>query len=435
MVMPIYDEIINSRLQTLDPEWVAEREQRDAQGLYPKTRVISEVSPHPIRKNAPDGKASYFEGLCYTFLVNVPKFPGLDIMGDGSPVLTMAAPVRTRHFHDLVECDRLLFVGDPSGEEWHQPVRVPLARCAPMAVPALGPDTLILRGFDGDDDSGTHAFCRSDDRGNTWGEPMPVPHLPDGREPFTDLAYQPLVEGTDMTFGFYVEAFAGPGPEPMGGQSLLRTYHADTNQWDDPMFLPQEWRTSESSVVRAKNGDLVACLRTHLTDIPSPHDGWRAISTTWSSDNGKTWAEPRAFFRFGRVHANMTVIPDGRLVMTHAARIGELDGRIYRGYEAVVSDDNGRTWDWEGRYILYRSNDPTMHSPRTVVLKDGRLLTCFMHHITCTWTDMPERLPYDWTSEIGLPAETSPKINNANAGANLLLLGQISAVIWRLNRP
>lgn len=431
--MPIFDQAINSKLQTLDPAWVDEREKRDAQGLYPKTRVISEVSPHPIRKNSAEGKPAYFEGLTYTFLVNVPKFPGLDIMADGSPVLTMTAPVRTRHFHDLVACDRLLFVGAATGEAWHQPVRVPLSRCAPMAVPALGPDALILRGFDGDDDSGTHAFCRSDDRGKTWGACTPVESLPDGREPLTDLAYQPLVEGADMTFGFYAERADRSDGSPMGGQSLLRTYHADTGTWDEPRFFPDHWRTSEASVVRAQNGDLVACLRTHLDDIPSPHDGWRAISTTWSSDNGRTWAEPRAFFRFGRVHANMTPLADGRLIMTHAARIGELDGRIYRGYEAVVSSDHGRTWDWEGRYILYRSNDPTMHSPRTVVLNDGRLLTCFMHHITCSWTDMRERLPYDWTSEIGLPPEQSPRIGNPDAGANLLLLGQISAVIWGLD--
>ncbi len=430
--MPIFDEAFNSRLQTLDPEWVDEREQRDAQGLYPKTRIISEVSPHPIRRNRDQGRPDYFEGLTYTFLVNLPKFPGLDIMGDGSPVLTMTAPVRTRDLHDLHACDRLLFVGDPSGEDWHPPHRVPLSRCAPMAVPALGPDTLILRGYRGDDDSHTHSLCRSDDRGKTWGECSAVGHLPDGRELYTDLAYQPLVEGTEMTFGFYVEGSTQPETEPMGGQSLLRTYHADTETWDEPRLLPKAWRTSESSVVRAKNGDLVACLRTHLVDIPSPHDGWRAISTTWSSDNGETWAEPQAFFRFGRVHANITVVPDGRLIMTHAARIGELDGRIYRGYEAVVSTDHGRTWDWLNRYIIYRSNDPSMHSPRTVVLNDGRLLTCFMHHITCSWTDLPERLPHYWTSEIGLSPEQRPMISNPNAGANFIGLGQISAVIWNL---
>ena len=163
-------------------------------------------------------------------------------------------------------------------------------------------------------------------------------------------------------------------------------------------------------------------------------DGWRAISTTWSSDNGKTWAEPQAFFRFGRVHANITPLADGRLVMTHAARIGELDGRKYRRYEAAVSSDNGRTWDWEERDILYRSNDPTMHSPRTVVLNDGRLLTSFMHHITRSRTDMPERSPFNWTNEIGLSSEKSPGISNRNAPANLLLMGQISAVIWSLDR-
>ena len=47
---------------------------------------------------------------------------------------------------------------------------------------------------------------------------------------------------------------------------------------------------------------------------------------------------------------------------------------------------------------------------------------------------MPERLPYDWTHEIGLPPGQSPHINNRNAGANHLLAGQISAVIWDLDQ-
>ena len=47
---------------------------------------------------------------------------------------------------------------------------------------------------------------------------------------------------------------------------------------------------------------------------------------------------------------------------------------------------------------------------------------------------MPERLPYDWTNEIGLPPDKSPGINNPRAGANLLLAGQISAVIWNLDQ-
>ena len=33
--------------------------------------------------------------------------------------------------------------------------------------------------------------------------------------------------------------------------------------------------------------------------------------------------------------------------------------------------------------------DPTMHSPRTIVPDDGRFLTCFMHHVTYSWVNIP----------------------------------------------
>ena len=58
------------------------------------------------------------------------------------------------------------------------------------------------------------------------------------------------------------------------------------------------------------------------------------------------------------------LLKDGRLLLTYAARMGELDGRIYHGIEAVVSRDHGRTWDWDSRFILFRwAMHQTMHSP------------------------------------------------------------------------
>ena len=73
--------------------------------------------------------------------------------------------------------------------------------------------------------------------------------------------------------------------------------------------------------------------------------------------------------------------------MTYAARIGELEGRLYHGHEAVFSHDNGRTWDWEHRYILFRGTDGAQHSPQSVLLSDGRVLTVMMHPVSFTWKD------------------------------------------------
>ena len=200
------------------------------------------------------------------------------------------------------------------------------------------------------------------------------------------------------------------------------TYRADLNEWEEPVFLPEDWYTSECSVVRAANGDLVVALRHKEPDVPAENDGWRNIVTSYSSDEGKTWAQPQAFFRFGRVHANITVLPDGRLLMTHAARIGELDQRIYGGVEAVLSYDNGRTWDWDGRYILFRC--PQGHkifNPRTVVLQDGRLMTAIYNYTSYTWSDLKkEAAPEGWYENLGLPY------------ANYIGLGNVYIVLWNL---
>jgi len=437
--MPVrYDEESNGRLQTLDPHEVSRFVHRDQLRLHPQKRLITEVYPHPIRKNSRSGQHDYFEGLIYRFLANLPESQGLDLMGDGVPVITMTSPMRNRDFSDRSEYDSLLFTGDPSGEAWHQPAkRTPFVYCAPMAVPALGPDTIIARGvylvekdehltYSPDDGKCIFAYCRSDDRGATWGDIVPQACLDDGRDVAADLCHQPLVEGTKLTFGFATSRKTSvEGDYDNGrlkGQSLLRTYHADTNEWDDPVFLPEDWYTSECSVARAKNGDLVVALRHKDPSVPSVNDGWRNIVTSYSSDNGRSWAEAQAHFLFGRVHANIISLPDGRLVMTHAARIGELDKRIYGGVEAVVSYDNGRTWDWDGRYILFRCPQAyKLFNPRTVLLRDGRLMTAIYNYTSYTWSDLKkEDVPGGWNRFLGLPA------------ANYVGLGNVNVVLWEL---
>ena len=54
-----------------------------------------------------------------------------------------------------------------------------------------------------------------------------------------------------------------------------------------------------------------------------------SILTTRSMDDGKTWATPDAHELHGHVHHNLLTLPDGRILMTCAARLGELDGRLY----------------------------------------------------------------------------------------------------------
>jgi hypothetical protein len=79
-----------------------------------------------------------------------------------------------------------------------------------------------------------------------------------------------------------------------------------------------------------------------------------------------------------------------RLLLTYAVRHGELDGKVYHGIEAVLSDTDGRTWQWSTRFYLFRWHmHESMHSCQSVQLEDGRILTVFFYHY-----DAPNHGPF-----------------------------------------
>ena len=94
----------------------------------------------------------------------------------------------------------------------------------------------------------------------------------------------------------------------------------------------------------------------------------------------------QVYLNNGKVHSDLITLPNGDILLTYAVRIGELDGEKYQGIEAVLSHDNGKTWDWQNRFYLFRWNMmPAMHSPQTVLLPDGRLFTVYLYHYDASW--------------------------------------------------
>lgn len=392
-----------NHIQTLPLERVVADQTTDESGRFFKDRVISTISSSVIRRDGPEGP-DYQEALGYSFLVNNCKFPGLMRMDDGTLVLTLSAslkppdgaparpmPDASMHIRDeaLRDAGLILFSKD-EGMSWTSPRRIHLQRCTPIN---LGGKKLMLRGYPlgRDDDSDKQSLSFSDDAGESFGPLIPVPNLTDGRPMYTDVSLNPLVENGKVTFLFYtpvkIEELRRQG---ITGQSLLRRFDPQTSQWGEPHLFPTSWRTSEGSLARAKDGGLVAAFRTYRPGVPAPTDHWRGILTCRSMDDGRTWSEPAIHFRYGHHHQSLRRLVDGRILMTYAARIGELDGRTYHGVEAVVSRDHGVTWDWDNRYILFRASDQGMHSPQSVQLHDGRILTVLMHSTDYSWSDYPD---------------------------------------------
>ena len=200
----------------------------------------------------------------------------------------------------------------------------------------------------------------------TWSEPESVPPLPDGRTVITDVSPNMLIEGPEIYFLFMVDDTTNE----WGSCTVLRRYNHEEHSWGEPsVFGDEEWRgfalTSEASLVRAANGNLVASFRSGRKGPSNlPADKWRGIVTATSADNGVSWSWPKVHSLYAHVHSSLCRLPDGRLLLTYAARVGEIDGVLYHGHECVVSHTHGETWDWEHRFVVFRGVDGAQVRPR-----------------------------------------------------------------------
>ena len=156
--------------------------------------------------------------------------------------------------------------------------------------------------------------------------------------------------------------------------------------------VPQWEGLNEIALARAKNENLVAAGRTDPTDkfVEKGLDHYDGMVVSISQDEGCTWSEPDRLYEWGHHHPSMVVLPSGDIVMSYVARKGYVDtpeGYPQFGVEAVVSHNNGKTWDLDHRYIFatWAGNraDPGWswtRSPQatsSVLLPDGSILTAF----------------------------------------------------------
>jgi hypothetical protein len=251
----------------------------------------------------------------------------------------------------------------------------------------------------------------SSDFGHTWNESVP-------RQP-SDTGLNWGVEGNASVdhnssgaamrvaeIGWYYEAGK---QHPIGDATgAIRWSDDGCKTWKDEVRPPQ-WKftveyngnkqirgVSEGSLVRAHNGWLVAALR---TDMPPRYfgqpndDSLEGTAVSISKDDGRTWSGLNMIYDAGRHHAHLLAMPDGRLVMTVIVRDDVRQGKLAsyrRGCDAIVSPDNGLTWNREGRFILDEFeffdgekwfNGETGHLCSTV-LNDGSILTVYGKYLS-----------------------------------------------------
>jgi len=240
--------------------------------------------------------------------------------------------------------------------------------------------------------------------GRTWRERVPVPVSSYGKPVGNEGNY--LVDRDAKGRATRIAGFGWMGPSEYnypvdaaigglhwsedGGRTWSKEDCPDAWRWtDEHEGKVYERGTSEGSLVRAANGWIVAALRTdmHPRFIPFHNDNLEGTGVSISKDDGATWSPIRTVYPAGRMHAHLLRMPDGTLVMTFIMRQDVQEGRMAsytRGCGAVLSYDNGLTWDTEHDYLLdsfaFADGTPLAlacgHIYSTL-LDDGSILTCY----------------------------------------------------------
>jgi hypothetical protein len=352
------------------------------------TRCPAAWAPHIVQQT--NGKAARIE-LPGRFQIVTEKYrevfavPYLVRMPENGRLLMLAG-------HGTPHTAALLSSSD-NGATWSAP--------RPMRVDAQGKPSMSMQvglAYLGAGNVLTGGGIMSEDYGETWPKSVSIPLTYEGRNVY---GWDPMLVERDPTTGKVTRltltgygvadpsrAHGGAGPYSQG----FILFSTDGGQtWTQPAKVPEWLGVNEVALARARNGDLIGACR---TDIPAylpgeSLDHYEGLGITMSKDDGLTWSKPTMLYDWGRHHPSMVVMPNGDIVMTYVVRRGYCDtpeGLPQFGIEAIVSRDNGQSWDLDHKYILASWQGkrtgpsawwPSSQATSTLLLPDGSLLTAF----------------------------------------------------------
>ena len=240
----------------------------------------------------------------------------------------------------------------------------------------------------------------SGDEGQTW----EVTHFDMEKDADYQVvgASRNVIEHADGTLSFMrcLGTWEGQGPgDGSAPRSRAWLYHStdggrswpertEIETWDDsfPLFV-------EADFCRMPDGRILASSRfewLHPLEgkplpyapgkMPNDHAAGHMVLTE-SSDEGRTWTAPREFLQYSEVQGQLTLLSDGRLLCTYT------NYHLPFGVAAVVSNDLGKTWDFDHPFQLALSNASSTGWATTRELADGTLGTIYAlepYHIEST---------------------------------------------------
>ena len=363
---------------------------------------------HTVRQS--DGKGGY---LCRPAQLQLmPRLDGCKVIPfglatmDNGEIALMGSYSEGGDFGGGREKPVITF-SDDGGATWSDYTEVENCYGRPMMLASLGNGVLTYCASDGS------RYCRffSHDYGRTWPDRVPVQPAPDGL--LFGAEGNPLVDRDDNGIATMIaetgHTFAEGAWPHAPTREWIRWSRDGGRNWENAS-QPEAWRwqevhkgetytrsVSEGALVRAANGWIVAALRTDMPpryfDHPFFNDNLEGTGVSISKDNGKTWSQVKTLFDAGRMHANLVRLPDDTLVMTVIRRVDVRDGKLAtyrRGCDAVISRDNGQSWETDRMYFLdefqYTEGENWVGGKcghlYSIVLADGSVLTAYGNYLS-----------------------------------------------------
>lgn len=251
-------------------------------------------------------------------------------------------------------------------------------------------------------DSAPSWINRSTDGGRTWTQTLIGPDGLDGPMTRTNRNVVRLADGRLM---FAVAHWSGaPGlinylwtSEDDGltwQQSERLSFGSYTNYKGEEQpfenggpFIDETWFDVNEA------GELVAYVRLNWTSPLFPIDknptsggdqADRTITAT-STDGGLTWGDFKDCGNYGQMYARVTRLKDDRLLLTITQRDYYEGLNEHLGLRALISEDDGKTWNFERDLIILDENTPLGWRQgggfgTTLQLPDGSLISCYSFH-------------------------------------------------------
>lgn len=213
----------------------------------------------------------------------------------------------------------------------------------------------------------------SNDRGHTWSKPN---YIDTTGMPFSNIE-GPTDAPIEMADGSILMAVIGYGIDKDAkntGAVMLRSSDKGRS-WKYLSTISGDpggelGGFMEPGIVRTKTGRIVAGLRNHAPD--------NAIWSTWSDDDGKTWAPVRKTAMVGHP-ADLIQLSDGRVMATYGIRPEHAKPG---GVCACFSNDNGETWDARSEVQIRKDfMNWDVGYPESLELSDGRVLTVYYYNL------------------------------------------------------